>query len=74
MAEIVASTEEQLLQEMIVEGVSGLVNKKTGKLLDKVWLYKLADMKNVLKIFGVSMTEKDLDNIDGVLRGRNLLQ
>ena len=69
-----ASTEEQLLQEMIVEGVSGLMNKKTGKLLDKVWLYKLADMKNVSKIFGVSMTEKDLDKIDGVLRGRNLLQ
>ena len=74
MAEIVASTEEQLLQEMIVEGVRGLVNKKSGKLLERVWLYKLADMKNVLKIFGVSMTEKDLDNIDGVLRGRNLLQ
>ena len=57
-----------------MEGVRGLVNKKSGKLLDKVWLYKLADMKNVLNIFGVSMTEKDVDKIDGVLRGRNLLQ
>ena len=68
MAEIVASTEEQLLQEMIVEGVRGLVNKKSGKLLDKVLLYKLAEMKNLLKIFSVTMIEEDLVKIEGVLR------
>ena len=60
--------EEELLQEMIVEGVSGLVNKKSGKLLDKVVLYKLTEMKNLLKIFSVTMIEEDLDKIEGVLR------
>ena len=68
MAEIVASMEEELLQEMIVEGVSGLVTKNSGKLLDKVVLYKLTEMKNLLKIFSVTMIEEDLDKIEGVLR------
>ena len=60
--------EEELLQEMIVEGVSGLVTKNSGKLLDKVVLYKLTEMKNLLKIFSVTMIEEDLDKIEGVLR------
>ena len=53
-----------------MEGVGGMVNKKSGKLLDKVFFYKLADMKNMLEIFNVKINEEDLVKIGFVLRGR----
>ena len=38
--QISASTEEHLFQEMIVEGVGGILNKASGELMVSVILYK----------------------------------
>ena len=62
--QISASTEEHLFQEMIVEGVDGLLNKKSGKLLDSVTLYKLADLENIMKVLHVNIRLEDLTKIN----------
>jgi len=62
--QISASTEEHLFQEMIVEGVGGLLNKKSGKLLDSVILYKLADLETIMKVFHLNIGHEDLNRIE----------
>ena len=61
--QISALTEEHLFQEMIVEGVGGLLNKKSGKLLDSVTFYKLADLENIMTVLHVNIGPEDLNKI-----------
>ena len=49
---------------MIVEGVGGFLNKKSGKLLDSVTLYKLADLENIMKVLHVNIGLEDLTTIN----------
>ena len=61
-----AASEEQLFQEMTVEGVGGLVNVKSGKMLDTVSFFRLVDVKEILEIFGVKLSDEDLGMIDSL--------
>ena len=61
-----AASEEQLFQEMTVEGVVGLVNVKSGKMLDTVSFFRLVDVKEILEIFGVKLSDEDLGMIDSL--------
>ena len=61
--QISALTEEYLFQEMILEGVGGLLNKKSGKLLDSVVLYKLADFETFMTVFHINIGHEDLAKI-----------
>merc|ERR1719233_25124 len=51
--EVDYSEEEGLFQQMIVGEVRGLLTK-SGKLLDRVCLYKLDDLPDMLKVFNVN--------------------
>ena len=62
--QISADTEEYLFQEMILEGVGGLLNKKSGKLLDSVVLYKLADLETIMRVFHIKIGHEDLAKIE----------
>jgi hypothetical protein len=61
--QISPSTEEHLFQEMIVEGVGGFLNKKSGKLLDSVTLFMLVDLENIMKVLHVIIGSEDLTKI-----------
>ena len=61
-----AASEEKLFQEMTVEGVGGLVNVKSGKMLDTVSFFRLVDVKEILEIFGVKLSDEDLGMIDSL--------
>ena len=47
-----------------MEGVDGLLNKKSGKLLDSVTLYKLSDLENIMKVLHVNVGLEDLTKIN----------
>jgi hypothetical protein len=61
--QISPSTEEHLFQEMILEGVGGFLNKKSGKLLDSVTLFMLVDLENIMKVLHVIIGSEDLTKI-----------
>ena len=53
---------------MTVEEVGGLFSKKSGKLVDSVTLYKLADLPVMLEVFNVSLSQEDLLKIRSMLK------
>ena len=53
---------------MIVEEVGGVFNKKSGKLLDSVTLYKFTDLPVMLEVFDVTFSKEDLLKIRSMLK------
>ena len=43
--------------------MGGLLNKKSGKLLDSVTFYKLADLENIMTVLHVNIGPEDLNKI-----------
>ena len=66
--EISASHDECLFQHMIVEEVGGVFNKKSGKLLDSVTLYKFTDLPVMLEVFDVTLSKEDLLKFRSMLK------